>query len=180
MTKLGPGKVLGLDLSPTVGWCFGRPGDVPRWGAIVLPKEKGYGACCASLEDWLDGFLEAECPDLISYEAPLAPDQQGDRESCVYNYGLPFAAMGCASRVKIPIISHSLDTLRGAVIGRTRLTDAEKRVRNPRLTVKAAIVAPWVKAQGWDITDPNARDAAVVWSYEVGLRHPGFRLRRVF
>lgn len=175
--NLGPGKVLGLDLSPIVGWAFGRPGDVPRWGAVVLPKERGYGAVCAALEDWLDEFIEVEGPDMISFEAPLAPDQQGSRESCVYNYGLPFAAQGCSHRASLPIVSHSLDTLRGAVIGRTRLTDAEKRIR-PQLTVKTAIVAPWVLSMGWDIGDPNARDAAVVWSYETGIRHAAFGKRR--
>lgn len=177
--SLGPGKVLGLDLSPTLGWAFGRPGDTePRWGALILPKEKGYGAVCASLEDWLDEFIETEQPDLISFEAPLAPDQQGSRESCIYNYGLPFAAQGCAHRFQLPIVSHSLDTLRGAVIGRTRLTDIEKRVR-PHLTVKTGIIAPWVKSMGWEISEPNARDAAVVWAYECGIRHEAFGKRRV-
>lgn len=176
--SLGPGRVLGLDLSPTFGWCFGRPGDSPRWGARDLRKDISYGAVCANLEDWLDDFLTLEKPDLISFEAPLAPDDQGSRESCVYNYGLPFAAQGCAHRAQIPIVSHSLDTLRGAVIGRTRLTDIEKRVR-PHLTVKTAIVAPWVKSMGWEISEPNARDAAVVWAYECGIRHANFGKRRV-
>lgn len=178
MSNLGPGKVLGLDLSPTVGWAFGRPGDrEPRWGEYKLRKDISYGAVCADFEDWLDAFIAREKPDLISFEAPLAPDQQGSRESCVYNYGLPFAAQGCAHRASVPIISHSLDTLRSAVIGRTRLTDLEKRVR-PQLSVKSAIIAPWVISQGWDISEPNARDAAVVWAYEIGVRHAGFGKRR--
>ena len=177
MSKLAPGLVLGLDLSPKVGWALGRPGDAPRWGMRELPKEDGLGACCATFEDWLDEFLENERPDLISYEAPLAPDLQGSRETCEYNYGLPFAARGCAFRAQIEIVSHSIDTLRGAVIGRTRLTEDEKRVR-PRLTVKKAIIEPWVRSMGWSIGDDNARDAAVVWGYEVGMRHEMFGRKR--
>lgn len=178
MNNLGSGKVLGLDLSPVVGFCWGYAGDVPRWGAVILPKEKGQGAVCAALEDWLDEFIENERPDAIAYEAPLPPNLQGDREACIYSYGLTFAAEGCAYRASILIRPHSLDTLRGAVIGRTRLTAEEKAIRNPRLTVKTAIVAPWVKSMGWDISDPDARDAAVVWAYAVGVRHAEFRKRR--
>lgn len=174
---LGLRKIVGLDLSPTVGWCAGYAGEVPRWGALVLPKEAGHGAVCAAFEDWFDQFIEAEKPDVIVYEAPLAPDQQGDRESCVYNFGLTFAAEGCAYRVGTEIRSHSLDTLRGAVIGRTKLTSGEKAIR-PRLSVKTAVVAPWVKSMGWDIINPDARDAAVVWAYSTGIRHADFGKRR--
>lgn len=177
MTNLGLGKVLGLDLSSTVGFCWGRPGDVPRWGARILPKQDGPGAVCAALEDWLDEFLAVEKPDVIGYEAPLPPMLQGDREACIYAYGLTFAAEACAWRAGIPCRAHSLDTLRGAVIGRTRLTDEEKAIR-PRVSVKNAIIAPWVRSQGWDITDPDSRDAAVVWAYICGIRHAEFRKRR--
>lgn len=177
MSELVPFRVLGLDVSPTLGWCYGAKGEVPRWGAVILPKPAGHGAVCAALEDWLDQFLENERPDAVSYEAPLAPDRQGDRESCIYNYGLTFAVEGCCWRAGIKPVNHSLDTLRGAVIGRKQLTEAEKAIR-PRQSVKSLIVAPWVKAQGWDITEPNARDAAVVFAYETGIRHAGFGRRR--
>ena len=174
---LGLQKIVGLDLSPTIGFAVGYAGEVPRWGAVKLPKDAGYGAVCAAFEDWLEQFLETEKPDLVVYEAPLAPDQQGDRESCVYAYGLAFAAMGSVWRAGIPIEWHGVDTLRGAVIGRTKLTAEEKR-RRPRPTVKTLIVEPWIKAQGWDISHPDARDAAVVWAYSVGMRHPAFGRRR--
>lgn len=177
MKVVGPGLTLGLDLSPTLGWCLGRPGDTPRWGSVILPKADGHGAVCAAFEDWLDEFLENERPDTVAYEAPLPPNLQGDRESCIYNFGLTFAAEGCCHRLGIRPLNHSLDTLRGAVIGRTKLTAAEKAIR-PRPSVKTLIVEPWVRAQGWDITHPDARDAAVVWGYEVGLRHPDFGRRR--
>lgn len=177
MRNLGPGLTLGLDLSPTLGWCLGRPGDVPRWGSVILRKELGHGAVCAGFEDWFDTFLEEEKPETVAYEAPLPPNLQGDRESCIYNYGLTFAAEGCCHRIGIKSINHSLDTLRGAVIGRTKLTVAEKAIR-PRPSVKTLIVAPWVASMGWDITHPDARDAAVVWAYEVGIRHANFGRRR--
>lgn len=143
----------------------------------MLPKEAGHGAVCAAFEDWLDQFLENEKPDLVSYEAPLPPNLQGDRESCVYNYGLTFACEGSCWRAGLKPVSHSLDTLRGAVIGRTQLTKIEKAMR-PRPSVKSLIIEPWVRAQGWNINEPNARDAAVVFAYETGIRHANFRKRR--
>lgn len=177
MKELLPFKVVGLDLSPTIGFAVGCAGEVPRWGAVVLPKTSGYGAVCAAFEDWFDQFLETEKPDEVAYEAPLAPNNQGDREAAVYNFGLMFAAHGCCWRAGLIPLSHSLDTVRGAVIGRTQLTQKEKAVR-PRPTVKTQIVSPWVKSMGWDISNPDARDAAVVWAYRTGIRHINFRKKR--
>lgn len=177
MSELVPRKVLALDLSPVVGWCYGAVGCVPLWGALKLPKEAGHGAVCAGFEDWLDQFLENERPDLVSYEAPLAPNLQGDRESCIYNFGLTFACEGSCWRAGVKVTSHSLETLRGAVIGRTKLTPSEKAIR-PRVSVKTQIVEPWARSMGWNISEANARDAAVVLAYEHGIRHANFGKRR--
>lgn len=178
MSNLGPGLVLALDLSTTTGFAVGRPGDdPPKWGAIILPKEKGRGAVAASFEDWLDGMLEQHKPTRLVYEAPLPPNLQGDRETCYITYGLAVAAEACAWRAGIEVWSHSSQTIRTAVIGRAHLTEEEKRMR-PRPTVKTAIVAPWIKSMGWDIQENNAADAVVVWAYATGFRHAGFGKRR--
>jgi hypothetical protein len=48
-----------------------------------------------------------------------------------------------------------------------RLSDAE---RDDRIEVKEAIVKPWIEAQSWSIADHKARDAAVGWAFEMGIR----------
>lgn len=122
-------------------------------------------------------MLEQHKPARVVYEAPLPPNLQGDRETCYITYGLAVAAEACAWRAGIEVFSHSSTTIRSAVIGRAHLTEEEKRSR-PRPTVKTAIVAPWIKAQGWNVPENNAADAVVCWAYACGMRHPGFGKRR--
>ena len=177
--NLDPSVVLALDLSTTTGWAVGKPGDNPPcWGAVILPKEKGRGAVAAAFEDWLDDMLDRYKPSRVVYEAPLPPNLQGDRETCYITYGLAVATEACAFRAGLhQPYSHSSTTIRSAVIGRAHLNEEEKRIR-PRVTVKTAIVAPWIKAQGWEVPENNAADAVVVWAYSTGVRHSGFGKRR--
>lgn len=170
--------ILALDVALTVGFAYGhKEMDAPDWGVWVLPGHICRGAAIAALEEKLEEFIEAQQPALIAYEAPLPPNLQTDASSAFILLSLAGAVEASASRYGVRVISRSSTTYRTAVIGRARLTDEEKRLRHPRLSVKTAIVAPWVKAQGWDISDHNAADAAVVWAYEVGRRHPGFGRR---
>lgn len=178
MSALGPGRVIALDLSTTVGFAIGRPGDSPPvWGAIILPKEKGRGAVCATFEDWLDATLEETRPSRLVYEAPLPPNLHNDAATAFYTYGLALAAEACAFRQGIEVFSHSSQTIRTAVIGRAHLTEVEKNTR-PRPSVKKAIVLPWIIAQGWNVTEHNACDAIVAWAYATGTRHALFGKRR--
>lgn len=178
MSNLGPGKVLALDLSTETGWAFGRPGPgCPEWGFIELPKEESRAAVIARFEDWLDAAIDRLKPDAVVYEAPFGPQQQRDVLSCFYAYALAGATEACCFRAQVPFRSHSVETIRTAVLGRKTLTEDEKRMK-PRVTVKTQIVAPWIKSQGWDISNHNSRDAAVVWAYATGYRHALFGKRR--
>jgi hypothetical protein len=173
-----PGGVLCLDLATETGWAYGHPGDpAPAWGVWRLPKHVGRGAVCAAFEDELDRLLAELRPVRLVYEAPLPANLQGSADTAFILIGLAFATEGCGHRSELLTVSRSSGTFRNAVIGRSRLTDEEKRAR-PKLTVKTAIVAPWIAAQGWKITDHNGADAAVVWAYETGIRHAAFGRRR--
>lgn len=177
MTSLGPGRVLALDLATVCGWAAGRPGDSPpAWGAVILPREHGRGAVCAAYEDWLDGRIAELAPALVAYEAPLNPHQQRDRESCFFAFGLAMATEGCAWRAGVECRPYALDTIRSAVLGRKTLTEEEKAIR-PRVSVKTAIVAPFISSLGWAVPQPDAADALIVWLYATGHRHAGFRKR---
>jgi hypothetical protein len=175
---MNPGGILCLDLSTETGWAYGHPGDpAPSWGVWKLPKHISRGAVGLAFENEFEGMLEAQKPVRVVYEAPLPPNLQSNADAGFFTIGLAFTTEACAARWEIPVFSRSSQTFRNAVIGRVYLTDEEKRAK-PRLSVKTAIVAPWIAAQGWQITDHNAADAAVVWAYETGIRHTGFGKRR--
>lgn len=172
------GGALGLDLAWACGWAYGlREDAAPEWGVWRLPGHVSRGSAIAALEDELERFLEEQSPLLVAYEAPLPPHLQTDANTAFILIGLSGAVEACCSRYNIPVISRSSTTYRSAVIGRAHLTDEEKR-QKPRPTVKTAIVEPWIQSQGWSISDDNGRDAAVVWAYETGHRHPNFGRRR--
>jgi len=178
------GGILCLDLGGNAtGWAYGHIGDAaPSWGVWRPERRAGEldisrGQKGNTLETALDQIIEERRPSRIFYEAPLAADQQGNADTAFILIGLAMVVETTADRWGIPLRSRSSDTYRSAVIGRSRLTDAEKRTR-PKPTVKTAIVAPWIESMGWNIPENNAADAAVIWAYETGIRHADFGKRR--
>jgi len=161
--------VLFLDLSKHVGWAYGANPDVqPLWGVWRLPTGFELGRIFAAFENELLGALDTLQPRLVGMEAPLSANQQTDAFTAELQIGLAAIAECACYRWEKPLMRRSSGTIRSAVIGRARRTDAE---RQARLDVKKAIVEPWCVARGWTITDHNARDAAVGWAYEMGIRH---------
>ena len=179
------GGILCLDLAGmATGWAYGHPGDAaPSWG-VWRPERRvgepdiGRGQKGHVLETALDDIIEDRRPVGIFYEAPLAADQQGNTDTAFILIGLAMIVEATADRWRIPVKSRGSGTYRSAVIGRSQLTEEERQVR-PKLTVKTAIVAPWIASMGWDITDHNAADAAVIFAYETGIRHANFGRRRM-
>lgn len=81
-------RILALDISSTTGWALGNAGEKPRVGVERLVPEKlknEYGEKAKTIErlnhatDHIAGFIrdicfvESERPDLIIYEAAMAP-----------------------------------------------------------------------------------------------------------
>jgi len=149
----------------------------PFWGVWKLPGHISRGVAGMALENELESCMETWRPSMLGYEAPLPPNLQTNAESARILIGLAMAAEISAARFEIPVISRSSQVYRTAVIGRSHLTDEEKAAR-PRMTVKSAIVAPWIRAHGWQITEHDAADAVVGLCYELGIRHSGFRKKK--
>ena len=172
------GGILFLDLALSTGWAYGHPGDArPTWGVCKLPGHISRGAAGMALENELDAHLDTLKPVRIGYEAPLPANLQTDAQSAFVLIGLAMLVESCAHRWSVPLVSRQSQQVRQAVIGRSYLTDEEKRSR-PKPSVKKAIVLPWITKMGWSINQHDAADAAVGWAYEAGIRHPDFRKRR--
>lgn len=171
------GGSLFLDLATSTGWAYGVAGGRPSWGVWKLPGHISHGASGAALETALDDFIEQHRPSAMGYEAPLAADQQTDATTAFVLIGLAFLVETTAHRWSIPCRAYRSDMVRGAVIGRSKLTDDERQIR-PKTNIKKAIVLPWVAQQGWAISEHDAADAAVGWAYMAGIRHPQFGKRK--
>lgn len=176
MTAFVTGGVLFLDLSTETGWAYGLPGSgQPHWGVWKLPDTFDLGRRMCAFENVLLEFFDKYRPSLVSIEAPLPANQQSNASTAEILIGLAIVTEMCAYRWKIKFARRSSHTVRSAVIGRSRITQDEKRQRG---SVKKTIVEPWIAAMGWVIPNHNARDAAIGWAYETGIRAGASKAQR--
>lgn len=168
-----PGGTLFLDLSKHVGWSYGHSADVvPLWGVKHLPDKGGYGHVFNALMNTLEDLLEAHQPARVGIE-DIISQRMNSAHIARLTAGIhAIADLVCYQREpSIEPERVGVDRIRTAVIGRCRLTALERAVK-PKLTVKQMIVEPWIEARGWEeISDHNARDAAVGFAYMMGVRN---------
>lgn len=162
-------RVLALDLGGSLGWVAGSADcRMPDWGVIELPQGS-YGhifnALCNAVEDLIDRTEST----VIGVEDPI-PQRGNSIHTARVTLGWhAIVDMVCEWRGIKPVrktVSH----IRSSVIGRAQRTALEREMR---ITVKDAVVLPWINRMEWEeISDHNARDAAVLWAYMVGMRAP--------
>ena len=162
--------ILFLDLSKHVGWAFGRSADaVPLWGVKDLPESGGYGHVFNSLMNTLEDLLEEHQPTRVGVE-DIISQRHNSTYTARLTAGLHAVTDLVCYQAGITPERVNVDRIRKTVIGRARLTALEKTAR-PKLTVKSEIVEPWIEHYGWgDISDHNARDAAVGFAYLIGVQ----------
>lgn len=166
------GGVLFLDISLSVGWAWGTEDHIekgPVCGVWTLNPAWDLGRRLAAFENELADAIWVHQPKKIGAEAPILGGK-GSTETLRLQISLAGCAHSVAYRWDRPIVERASQTLRSQVIGRAFMTEAEQRTG---LTVKEAIVRPWIDSRGWNITDHNACDAAVGWAFEIGVRAPG-------
>jgi hypothetical protein len=163
-----PGGVLWLDLGGAFGWAYGHAGETPLAGVYDLPSlTTGIGRRCGAFENALLELLGQFRPTFVGIEAHMPAKHQKSEAAAVSAIGLYAVASVACWRNDVRSETRAVDTVRSSVIGRCRLTEQE---RAAKLDVKDAIVRPWIDHMGWKIHDHNARDAAVGWAYDTGIR----------
>jgi len=161
------GGILWLDLGGGFGWAYGHAGDEPITGAYDLPPADRVGERAGRFENALLELFGDFRPRFVGVEAHMAAKAQKSEAAAVSAIGLWVMTAAACWRNDLPCVPRSVSTVRCAVIGRDRLTPEEKAAK---LTVKEAIVEPWIKGMGWRVFNHNARDAAVGWAFETGIR----------
>jgi hypothetical protein len=168
-----PGGLLFLDISLHTGWVYGgrehiaAPG--PIWGKWEI-EQYGLGRRMYALDCALSDALDRYNPGRVGIEAPLKVVKNRSGHAAELLLCLAGQAEATCVRWEKPFFKSQFDKTRNAVLGR-RLMTSEEAERG--LTVKSAIVEPWVTRMGWHIPDEDARDAAVGWAFEMGIRYRG-------
>lgn len=161
------GGILWLDLGGGFGFAYGHPGDVPLAGHYELPPMDDFARRCGYFENALIDLLASYQPSMVGVEAYMAAKRQKSEAAALSALSLYTLTATACWRASIRCLPRAAATVRTQVIGRCHMTDEE---RAAGLDVKDAIVRPWVEAQGWNIPNHNARDAAVGWAYDTGIR----------
>ena len=170
-----PGGLLFLDLSLHTGWVYGgrehiaAPG--PLWGKFNI-DEPTLGKRMFALDCELSDLIHRYNPGKVGIEAPLRVVKNRSGHAAELLFCLAGQSEATCVRWEKPFFKSEFDKTRNAVLGRRHMNDLETAAG---LTVKSAIVAPWVERMGWDIPDEDARDAAVGWAFEMGIRYRGLK-----
>lgn len=158
--------VLTLDLATTTGWCCGRLGEEPRWGAWDL-QGGTYGDRYRRLADHMAAVIcrhekLGEPISEVCFEAPLARQQKTVSVARVL-MGLAAIAEYVGSRFALRVSEAHVGKTRAAVLGQGRFAKgADVKAEVDRLC----------RLQGWDIPQADARDAFVLWKHVELLRAP--------
>lgn len=185
--------VLALDLATVSGWAIDGLNSVcpPRTGTFVMPQvqNRRYGRSMLSFERWLCAFIERERPQLVAYEAPLAPHEQKQQQLVMAGTQPPPPPFVPQRRPMI-FTDHIIRILYGLVTitetvadalgcDYTRVTmfDARKHFTGQRTPENPKQVV-WDRCRmlGWKIETLDESDAVAVWAYAKAKADRSFRL----
>lgn len=164
--------VLTLDLATTTGWCLGRLGEQPQYGAWALGNDawtNRYQRLADSIVSKVEAAERRGAPiTRIYYEAPL-PRAQRDVNVAALAFGLAAITVYVAGRLHIHHEARHVGKARAAVLGTSRFAKGP----DGKVDVKAE-VDRLCRLQGWAIGQADARDAFVVWKFvELEARQRG-------
>lgn len=156
MARTPAPNLLALDLAQRTGWAIGRFTDLrPETGVWVLPRDDGLdyvGARVMALENELIPALDRWAPGFVVMAEPFIARNIAECES---SFGLAGIVRSECRRRMIRILRQPESTVRKEVLGRGTGPTEEMKER----------VRAWCFAQGIEIADHNAGDAAVFWRW---------------
>lgn len=156
--------VLALDPGKTVGVCWGRVGELPKFDQWDLPFDKKAGNVTAEtythFEFELEEFLDRHLPDEVIIEAPWASGVIRDFNTLRLNSGLAaIAEMVCHKRRHF--------------MSETSVSTARKLVAGPK--AKKGDTKPALQLRGFEPRNGHQADAGAVWLHRAltraGLQH---------
>jgi hypothetical protein len=165
--------VLALDLATRFGWCEGEIGGKPRFGSErCAPSGAASPAVFGGFLKWMGTRMQAFRPNVVAYEAPLAPSLMRGKTTVQTSrilLGLPAITEAVCDRVGIyTVLEARVDDVRQHFLGvRTMRGDEAKRAVMARC-----------RQLGLDPPDDNAADAVALWDYVCAMRNPKLQALR--
>lgn len=150
-------KVLALDCSSSVGWCFFASADaVPKCGTWKMPKSwspQAYGKRFVALHHWLADMLTRYEPDVLCWESPILPRAgMGDLKT---SEDILRTLVGLATICELVAELREIRTME------VHVATAKKRLTgNARAQKQDMIVA--ATRLGFPVSDDHQSDAAAV------------------
>lgn len=160
--------MLTLDIARTLGWAEGPMGETPRFGVVKLSgPDATHTELFAKTLEWIALRLSAFRPDILVFEAPLAPVMKAGKtnvSTARILMGMPAIIEAVAYRMGVPTIREvKVQDVRQHFIGRRNLDRAAAK----RATLDRC------RQLGMDVSDDNAADAIAVHDYASAILRPG-------
>ncbi|WP_065755233.1 hypothetical protein [Bradyrhizobium paxllaeri] len=150
-------KILTFDFARRTGWCFGCPGEEPRFGSIRFASAgASHEAIFGHAINWAQAMFTELAPDQYVYEEPMqfrgGKSRAGNDEIA---YGLPAIIQGVAHNLGI-------HDARKARVQDVRLHFIH---RNPKREIAKRETMQRCRLFGWEVRDDNEADACALWHY---------------
>jgi len=171
MTKL---SCLAFDTAIKTGVAFGAVGDVPRAFTVDLGRvawEVRYARMLRAVEHYVREFN----PSIVVVESPAAGGYQN-----LDLIGLTVCVRAQAARMGVRSISYMPNSVRKHFLGKA--LSARDFPGKTRAAAKGAIKAQVIarcRLLGWDISEPDAADAAALWDYALSLESRAHQMTTV-
>jgi Holliday junction resolvasome RuvABC endonuclease subunit len=146
-----PGGILALDLSLSVGWCYGHPGETPLYGTWALPVAASAGQRMASFENELLDAIAVHDPSLVVLEAAITNHKNA--ASARIAIGLWALSEAACWRHDVRCIQIGSGQARAAVTGRGTY---------PKGTAKDNVLA-WCRENEFQPANDHEADALITF-----------------
>lgn len=157
-------RCLAFDTATRTGVCIGDAGSTPRAWAVDLGKADWNTRFSRTLR-MVERYVNEFNPDIVAVEAPAAGGFQNlDLIGLTVCVRAQAALMG-----KRPVV-YMANSVRKHFLGRAlRASDFPGKSHGAsKAAIKGQVIAK-CRLLGWDITDPDAADAAALWDYALSL-----------
>lgn len=151
LPRSASGNVFALDLASTAGFCLGRFGGRPRFGAIVLRGDDAIQRM-AALRSWLDEQDGFSAITAVVVEAAIIGDHRSILAAEILTSLQAMAGLW-AYDMSIPLVRVASSTARKAMMGTGRFPKGEAKQH----------VTAWCRAQGFEVKSHDAADALLTW-----------------
>lgn len=169
-------QIVSLDLGTTTAWCHGNTaaiGAVPAWGCWRLAGAKHLDDSFLGLYNELCDLIDRTRPTYVVYETPLTQSGRDSSRNVVdLLVGLAAVTRLTCLLSQVPVYEQTFAEARKLVVGRGGFPKPFRGAGRINAKTGKLIgdakeeVRIWTEQYGWgSITDPDARDAAVLYRF---------------